>query len=226
MARSCVFLIVPDDGGKPMAAGARQRILIISHDIIGSRMAGTGIRYWELARVLAHVHDVTLDRTTTIDTAPPIHLRLIYSGATRPRWKPGSTRISSSPTAFLLLEHEHLVDIAQPLALDLYDPVLLENLELWRGRGEQERMHQNRKDLALLQRQLRAGDFLMCATERQRDLLIGALMAAGRITHAVTDADPTLRRLIDVVPFGLSSVRRATSEQCYAALSPASAWMI
>ncbi|GIV98011.1 MAG: hypothetical protein KatS3mg057_2668 [Herpetosiphonaceae bacterium] len=34
---------------------------------------------------------------------------------------------------------------------------------------------------------------------------IGALMAAGRITPVSTDNDPELRRLIDVVPFGLPS---------------------
>ena len=57
----------------------------------------------------------------------------------------------------------------------------------------------------LLRRQLLCGDFLCCATERQRDLYIGALTLSGRLDPALSDADPTLRTLIDVVPFGLSN---------------------
>lgn len=35
-------------------------ILILSHDVIGTRMAGTGIRYWELAHALAATQPVVL----------------------------------------------------------------------------------------------------------------------------------------------------------------------
>jgi glycosyltransferase involved in cell wall biosynthesis len=186
-----------------MSAPARRRIAIISHDIVGSRMAGTGIRYWELARVLATAHDVTLLAPQPIDLTPPDF------GCGHYRWGDQASLEAWLDTdlvvanGFVLLEHDHLAHIAQPLALDLYDPVLLENLELWRHRPNEERVRQNMHDQRSLARQLRAGDFFMCATERQRDLLIGALMGAGRITHAATDHDPALRHLIDVVPFGL-----------------------
>ncbi|MFN8567273.1 MAG: hypothetical protein U0Z44_07075 [Kouleothrix sp.] len=55
----------------------------------------------------------------------------------------------------------------------------------------------------MLALQLAAGDFFVCATERQRDLYLGALMLAGRLTPALADADPLARDLIDVAPFGL-----------------------
>ena len=51
--------------------------------------------------------------------------------------------------------------------------------------------------------QLRAGDCFLCATERQRDMYLGALLAAGGVAPALADADPTLRGLLRVVPFGL-----------------------
>ena len=51
--------------------------------------------------------------------------------------------------------------------------------------------------------QLALGDFFLCASERQRDFWIGALHTAGRINPQTYAADPTLRSLIDVVPFGL-----------------------
>ena len=35
-------------------------LLVISHDVVDTRMAGPGIRYWEMARALARRLDVTL----------------------------------------------------------------------------------------------------------------------------------------------------------------------
>ncbi len=52
---------------------------------------------------------------------------------------------------------------------------------------------------------LRTGDHFVCASEIQRDMWIGALTAAGRITPSSYTADPSLRELIGVVPFGVSS---------------------
>jgi len=46
-------------------------VLIISHDTVGSRMAGPGIRYWELARVVAAQQRVTLIAPQPIDRVSP-----------------------------------------------------------------------------------------------------------------------------------------------------------
>ena len=51
---------------------------------------------------------------------------------------------------------------------------------------------------------LRHGDFFLCASERQRDYSLGLLAAEGRINPYTFSQDPSLRRLIDVVPFGIS----------------------
>jgi glycosyltransferase involved in cell wall biosynthesis len=47
------------------------------------------------------------------------------------------------------------------------------------------------------------GDAFVCASERQRDLWLGSLAALGRLTPDVYAADPSLRSLVEVVPFGL-----------------------
>lgn len=47
------------------------RLLIISHDVVGQRMAGPGIRAWELARVLAIHAEVTLLAPQPIDLTAP-----------------------------------------------------------------------------------------------------------------------------------------------------------
>ncbi len=188
------------------AAQGLARVLIISHDVVGRRMAGPGIRYWEMARVLAARQPVTLIAPRTID--------LEAVGVTTGSYTWGEPD-SLAPflrdagivvaNGYVLLPHPELAGIRQPLALDLYDPTLLENLELFREAPDEQRLAQNRQDTGILARQLSAGDFFLCATERQRDLYLGALMAAGRITPHRIDGDPVLRNLIDVVPFGLPS---------------------
>src|SRR5262249_18579067 len=50
---------------------------------------------------------------------------------------------------------------------------------------------------------LETGDAFLCASERQRDLWVGALAAAGRIDPGRYRGDPTLSGLIAVVPFGI-----------------------
>ena len=49
-------------------------------------------------------------------------------------------------------------------------------------------------------------DGILCASEKQRDLWIGFLMAQKLIAPSLYDQDPSLRHFIDVVPFGLSSI--------------------
>jgi glycosyltransferase involved in cell wall biosynthesis len=50
---------------------------------------------------------------------------------------------------------------------------------------------------------LRDGHRFVCASEKQRDLWVGAMMAERLITPALYGADPSLRSLIDVAPFGV-----------------------
>jgi hypothetical protein len=47
----------------------------------------------------------------------------------------------------------------------------------------------------------------ICASERQRDYWLGMLGGRDRLTQAQYTLDPTLRLLIDVVPFGLPDPR-------------------
>lgn len=180
------------------------RLLIVSHDRVGAQMAGPGIRYWELAHALSDAATVTLAAPAPLDLAP--------AGFAVATYTPGDRVTLAALTAqaeallangHLLAWHPELGELAAPLMLDLYDPTPLENLELFREADPAERAVQATRDTALLQAQLLAGDAFICATERQRDLFVGGLLALGRVTPALADADPLLRRLIDVVSFGL-----------------------
>lgn len=190
-----------------MSNRSPSRVLIISHDVVGSRMAGTGIRYWEMARVLAAQQPVTLIAPQPSDLQPDGFRLGQYAwgdSAALGQWLTEADLVIAN--GYMLQPHPELAAIHQPLALDIYDPILLENLELGRTAPISERTARTREDVLLLNRQLAAGDFFLCATERQRDLYIGALMGAGRISPEQLDSDPALRRLIDVVPFGLPSI--------------------
>jgi glycosyltransferase involved in cell wall biosynthesis len=56
---------------------------------------------------------------------------------------------------------------------------------------------------ATLNEQLLRGDFFLCASDKQRDLWLGHLASLGRVNARTYDDDESLRRLIDVVPFGI-----------------------
>jgi glycosyltransferase involved in cell wall biosynthesis len=187
-----------------MIDGAAPRVLVISHDVVGSRMAGPGIRAWHMARVLAAWCPVTLIAPRPIDLDPAGFRCGDYAwgdAASLAAWLRHAEIVVAN--GFMLEAHPELALFHGPLALDLYNPVLLENLELLRRAPSEQRADRAAQDQALLARQLAAGDFFLCATERQRDLYLGALMLAGRLTPALIDADPLARHLIRVVPFGL-----------------------
>jgi glycosyltransferase involved in cell wall biosynthesis len=180
------------------------RLLIISHDVVGQRMAGPGIRAWEMARALSSCAEITLIAPYPIDvTAPGIRTGRFTLGDNSSLAFYLDHADVVLANGFLLEAHPELAEASQPLILDLYDPTLLENIELFRHASPVEREERARRDIDLLNRQLAAGDLFLCATERQRDLYLGALMAAGRITPERVDADPLLHSLIAVVPFGL-----------------------
>ncbi len=181
-------------------------ILIISHDVIGQRMAGPGIRMWELARVLARHLPVTLIAPKPIDLLPPVNLHIGHytwgDAASLAPYLSVATNIFAN--GYVASAHPELLTHPGKLIIDLYDPVALENLELFRNHPLAERQEQAKRDSDLLRALLARGDHFVCATDRQRDLYIGGLLTLGRITPAIIDHDPLLHRLIAVVPFGVS----------------------
>jgi len=190
----------------------RNRVLLISNDVVGEEMAGPGIRYWELARVLSRYAEVTLAVPGSPTRSGP-HVRLV-------------SYTYQSPKILDDLVAEHDILVTDPFGFshlssipphifyvaDVYDPFPLENLELYRERSPDERNWIYHNDVDLIEPVLHRGDFFLCASERQRDFWLGTLLLAGRLSPALYDEDPTLERLIAVVPCGLPSTPpRATA---------------
>jgi glycosyltransferase involved in cell wall biosynthesis len=105
----------------------------------------------------------------------------------------------------LISENPWLADTEKILIADVYDPFHLEILEQRKQQGINNRLKGSRDTTDALNRQLRRADYFICASERQRSFWLGQLAAEGRVNPYTYDASSDLRRLIDVVPFGVSS---------------------
>ncbi len=193
-----------------MNAGTlRSRVLFICADPVGDRMAGLGIRYSEMARVLADHADVTVahggqgstplaEGVATVPYRPhaPVALRPLIEAADvvvcHPQWPlvTGWLRRSRARVVF-----------------DLYDPESLETLELLADRHMIERRLMDRLAGDRLRDALRTGHHFMCASEKQRDLWLGTMLGLGMVDPEQYDRDPSFRSVIDVVPFGVPSQR-------------------
>lgn len=178
------------------------RVLFISPDAVGDRMAGLGIRYTELAGALAPNADVTV-ATGDAGGAPPDGVRVV---GYEPH-APGALRAEIDRADAIVAPPQWPVVArwmrrsAARLIYDLYDPETLETLELLRGRRVRRAMVALTVDR--LEDALRTGHHFMCASESQRDLWVGALLASRLLTPAAYDRDPTLRSVLDLVPFGV-----------------------
>ena len=171
-------------------------VLIICHDVVGPHMAGPGIRYTALAQELSREFPVVLaapEGSTWKADAPFRFVTYRLSEDQALAQEAQAARAILIP-ALWLAHFPGLQESETPLVIDGYDPFVAETLAL----GGDERPIQEALALAYAR-----GDFFICASERQRDWWLGLLEASGRVNRAVFQDDPSLRRLVDVVPYGL-----------------------
>jgi glycosyltransferase involved in cell wall biosynthesis len=106
---------------------------------------------------------------------------------------------------FVLYQLPFLKTVPKPMVVDIYGPLMLENLENYFTFPSQDRHRLHDTTLAVLCEQLAVGDFFICASERQRDFWLGMLAALNRVSPKTYAQDRSLYRLVDIVPFGLAS---------------------
>lgn len=172
------------------------RVLVVSPEPIGRRLAGPAIRAAQIARVLSTRHDVTL-ASLAGESISPIDGRPVV----------GSSGISGDFDAAViqgrvLVEHPELAESSIPLVIDWFDPFHVEALH----RGGADRIR--RIDLIegarqTLRAQAERGDFFLCSNEVQREHWLGWLASAGRLNHLTHHDDPLFNRLIALAPFGI-----------------------
>ncbi|MET0304145.1 MAG: glycosyltransferase family 4 protein [Microbacteriaceae bacterium] len=182
------------------------RVLIVTGDPIGPRMAGPAIRAWNMARILGAEHEVTLVTTTNLEPvdAPFALERVLPSDQT------GFAELMDWCEVVVFQGHartqfEALRDTDKIVVADVYVPINLEMLE--QGRELPAATWNLMVDRArhVLNDQLATADYFLCASDRQRIFYLGQLSALGRITPATYQNDPHLDRLLGVVPYGLEA---------------------
>lgn len=182
----------------------KPRILFVTRSIFGKRMSGPDVRFLEIARALCSDYRVVITTPYAFEQVPDdLEIVRVEKPKDLASEVKGAKVIFTS--GFALESYPVLREGTVPVVVDLYCPFVLENLEFHKGdpggRIQQRAAHS--RDLAVLIRQLEMGDYFLCASEREADFVLGALLAAGRINPDTYTKDPMLRRLVGVVPFGV-----------------------
>ena len=175
-------------------------ILMLSPERLGEKMAGIGIRFWELAKVLANRHQVTLACPAPApDQAGPDSIKIVEY-----RDNIFTPFLEGQDVVFLQghLSNDYFrQSTGIPTVVDLYDPFLVENLAYSLTKGDDIFKYDHRT----LLEQLRLGDFFLCAHENQRLFYLGMLAAAGRMNPVFYREDPAFSNLIAMLPYGVPS---------------------
>ncbi|MEO7428985.1 MAG: glycosyltransferase family 1 protein, partial [Acidimicrobiales bacterium] len=178
------------------------KVAIVTQDVFGDRLAGPAIRALAMGRALAaEGHEVQVHSTGGAASSSD----LVVAGRLA-----SGTATAIGRSADVVVVQGDVLDACPglgrgtgALVADLYDPFELEGLVRGVDLPVRARYGATRRALSVLSGQLARGDLFLCASERQRLFWLGHLDAAGRINPATYDADPTLARLLAVVPFGI-----------------------
>lgn len=183
-----------------------KNILIICEDFVSSNMGGVGIRYWELARVLARHCKVSLLVPNETDLVSE-EFKVIPYDRQKSDLRPFAEGVDVIILhGYVLHFHPYLLDLHIPFAVDLYVPHLFETLVSHAQDDFTEWLPAYCEYLRVQSELLRAGDFFFCASERQRDYWLGWLHAVNRINPHTYQQDASLQKLITVVPYGIPNM--------------------
>lgn len=184
----------------------RTRVVIVTGDPIGKKLAGPAIRAWNMADLLSRDNDVclvTLSGAEEMDAPFSIeHVRPGDDGKFGPLEKWADVIVFQGHAMAVF---ESIRTSSKILVVDIYDPMHLEQLEQGRELPAAQWTQQVADATEVLNEQLQRGDFFLCASDRQKMFWLGQLAALGRINPLNYDGDPDLDGLISIAPFGLSS---------------------
>jgi glycosyltransferase involved in cell wall biosynthesis len=162
-------------------------VVIATQDVVGARMAGPGIRAWNLARELRKHFPTSV--VAELEGGPDPLVLQRGSRAAREAMHDAAVLIAQPARGF------HRRRRGQRVVFDLFDPILLELREMYgRHPSPRQRIHFAAEQWRL-KRALGDGDLLFCAAPAQRELY---------------DVPP--ERLIEV-PFGVDLEEIAPAEE-------------
>ncbi len=182
----------------------QRSILIIASDVVKKEMAGPAIRVWNFARVLSEHMHVILAVPNDTDLEPDSFTIKKYTDEASLRdLMEGVDLILTGGTTFS--RYRCIKDSDKYLIMDIYDPYNLAALAEYSNEPMENRLKVHKLVHENLNEQFYHGDYFICASERQRDFWLGMAAALDRVNPYSYQWDPTLKKMIDVVPFGLPS---------------------
>ena len=180
---------------------------VVTTEPLSADLAGPAIRTVELGRVPAAEHDVSRSpRPASCSEPGRSRLRTGTSVDTAALRAPRGTMRRHGPWR-RCASRERVVGRreARQSSSTSYDPLhFSSNLEQARDLGEAEASARGLRRYRRPERAGRASRHASLRVMRQRDMWLGHLAACGRVNPATYDADPTLRTLLRVVPFGVA----------------------
>ncbi len=182
-----------------------RHVVVLCHDLIGPRMAGTAIRAWETACALAQHARVTVACDRPVErTFPGVDTLLIEGELGQQALEQLVERADAVLLfSFDLVRYPFIAKSTALRVVDLYDPWIFGSLEQYDGMSISQADATKNHEVNALNQLIDVGDLFICASERQRDFWMGMLASRGRLDKSAHDLDPHLRKLIDVVPFGV-----------------------
>ena len=183
----------------------RPKVLFISADFVGDTMAGVAVRAYELARAIEPHADVTI-AAPAAEMPPQREVRQVAYVPREPRGALAD-EIARADAVFTQPLFPHQQPLLRRPGLrvinDIVTPEPFENLEYLHERHPLFR----RALLSIVADRvtgaLHDAHHLVCGSDKQRDMWIGAMLAERLIDPALYDRDPDLRDVIDTVPFGV-----------------------
>lgn len=179
---------------------ASRTVALVPSEALRTKMAGIGIRYLEMARRLPrHGFRVVLVTPGEPSEVPELPERVEVR-----RFERGRLGSLLGDCDVVVTQGQLANDVVlelpkTPVAVDFYDPFLVENFAYVESLG----LDPYRNDHATWVLQMSRGDFFLCSSDEQRQYYLGFLTAVGRINPHLLKEDPDLEGLIGVVPFGV-----------------------
>lgn len=188
-------------------SATKKRIALITYDKIGTKMAGPGIRYFELSKELAKYFEVTLFSPYESDIKNSnFKIELMNSG------KPGlglSGKIKDFDVVLSQNLPPYLLSKMRQLGIryiaDLYDPVLIEVLEYTKDDNPRLRNATYNFNFYTTALQLGSANHILCASQTQLNFYAGMLSGRKILTPTFYDQAPDLLKFATIAPFGLRS---------------------
>ncbi len=182
----------------------KRKLLIVTSEVVSGEMAGPAIRVWNFAQVLSRYMDVKLAVPNKVELAPQPFEIVHYTdnSSLRPIIEDSDIILTGGTT---FGRYDCIKKSGKYLVMDIYDPYNLAALAEYKDESFDRRLSVHKLVHYNLNEQFYHGDFFICASERQRDFWLGMLAALNRINPYTYNQDPTLKKMISVVPFGLPS---------------------